>query len=274
MALTRHLTLAIAVALCRTHGAAEQPVPPRTPGPRPETVQAFTRYTRQVESLVDARLRGEEPFLQAASPARLAQLQAGRVLCQPRYQRGDIPVRSGLIHDWVGTVFIPGATVHDVLKVVQDYDRHRLIYRNAVIASRTLEHVDGRYRVYLRLMKRKVTTVILDTEHEVNYQQLDEARWHSRSRSTRIAEVENGGKPGERVLPPGRGHGYLWRLNTYWMFWQKDGGVYLECEVVSLTRNVPAGLAWLLNPIVRNLPRDALIGTLQATRTAVAGGVR
>jgi hypothetical protein len=265
----------IAVALlCGAHGLAAPPAePPRTGGPRPETVQAFLRYSRQVESLLDSRLRGEEGFL-SASAAQQQSLRDGRILCEPRNKKGEIAVRSGLIHDWVGTVFIPGVGIDQVLKLLEDYDNHKNTYRAAVIASRTLAREGNNFRVYLRVVKRKVTTVILDTEHEVRYQRVDAMRWHSRSRSTRIQEVEQGGKPNERVLPPGRGHGYLWRLNSYWMMWEKDGGVYLECEVLSLTRPVPQGLAWLLNPIVRSLPRDALIGTLEATRTALAGGSR
>lgn len=270
-----HLKLTT-VLIFQVCGLAAPPTdaPPRTGGPRPETVRAFASYSRQVESLLDARVRGEEEFLWASSAEQEAQLRAGRILCEPRNKRGEVAVRSGLIHDWVGSVFIPGVSMNDVLRLLEDYDNHKNTYRTAVIASRTLEHDGNNFRVYLRLVKRKVTTVILDTEHDVRYQPVDAARWHSRSRSTRIQEVEQGGKANERVLPQGRGHGYMWRLNTYWMLWQKDGGVYLECEVLSLTRAVPQGLAWLLNPIVRSLPRDALIGTLETTRTALVGGAR
>lgn len=268
--------IAAAVLLCGLLDLSAQPAgdPPPAPGPAPETIQAFTRYARQVESLLDARLRGEEDFLHAGSPRQAATLRQGRVLCEPRNKRGDLAVRSGLIHDWIGSAFIPGVAITDVLRLLQDYDGHRKTYPAAVLASRTLQHEGNNFRVYLRMVKRKVTTVILDTEHEARYQRIDDNRWHSRSRSVRIQEVEHGGKPNERILPIGKGHGYLWRLNTYWMIRQADGGVYLECEVLSLTRNVPPGLAWLLNPIVRSLPRDALLGMLESTRAALTGGAR
>ncbi len=67
-------------------------------------------------------------------------------------------------------------------------------------------------------------------------------------------------------MPPGEGHGFLWRLYSYWRFQEKDGGVYVECEAVSLTRKVPTGLGWLIDPIIRNLPRESLSNTLHATR--------
>ena len=82
--------------------------------------------------------------------------------------------------------------------------------------------------------------------------------------------MENAGKTDERKLPPGTGHGFLWKLDSYWRFEERDGGVYLECQAVSLTRDVPAGLGWLIDPIVRNLPRESLVNTLRATRTALA----
>jgi hypothetical protein len=53
---------------------------------------------------------------------------------------------------------------------------------------------------------------------------------------------------------------------SYWRFQERDGGVYMECEAVSLTRDIPTGLSWLVVPIIRDLPRDSLVKTLEATR--------
>jgi hypothetical protein len=102
-----------------------------------------------------------------------------------------------------------------------------------------------------------VITVVLNTEHEVKYTAVDARKWRSVSRTTRIAEVENPGKKNEREKPPGTGEGFLWRLNSYWSFEERDGGVWLECEAISLTRDVPTGLGWLIEPIIRNLPQEA-----------------
>jgi hypothetical protein len=92
--------------------------------------------------------------------------------------------------------------------------------------------------------------------------------------STRIAEVENPDKPDERELPVGNDHGYLWRLDNYWRVEEKDGGTYLQVESVGLTRTVPAILAWLINPLVKNIPRAVLSNLLNATRRAVTGSKR
>ena len=69
-------------------------------------------------------------------------------------------------------------------------------------------------------------------------------------------------------MEPGVDHGFLWRLNSYWRFEERDGGVYVECEAISLTRNVPIGLGWIVNPIVRTLPKESLESTLRNTRRA------
>jgi hypothetical protein len=168
-------------------------------------------------------------------------------------------------------VFIPGADLGSVLDLVQAYDRHKEYYAPEVVGSRLLSHTGGDFEVRLRLLKKKVLTVVLDTEHSVHYEHRDSTRWWSRSRSTRIVEIRDPGKASEKPLPPDTGHGFLWRLNSYWTFQELDGGTYVECEAISLTRDVPGGLAWVVEPIIRVLPRESLANTLRATRAAVRG---
>ena len=89
--------------------------------------------------------------------------------------------------------------------------------------------------------------------------------------------MENAGSPKEKVLPPDTGYGFLWRLNSYWRFQERDSGVCTECRAISLARDVPLGLAWIIKPIIQNLPKESLIKTLDSTRqalhTRVAGHV-
>jgi hypothetical protein len=169
----------------------------------------------------------------------------------------------------LGTIFIPGVTLEQTLAVVQDYNRHKQLYKPEVVDSRILSRNQNDFRILLRLLKKKVITVVLDTEHDVHYQPVDRTRWRSSSKTTKIAEVENPGKPNERAKPPGTGHGFLWRLNTYWRFEERDGGTWVECEAISLTRDVPTGLGWLIEPIIRDLPKESLENTLKHTRAAL-----
>jgi hypothetical protein len=234
---------------------------------RPKTAEAFERYIRQTEQRLDQR----KTFLwsdEAPDRARLA--RQGQTVVRPFGAKPEIEIDDGLIHDWVGAVFIPGATVAQTIALVQDYNRHKEIYKPEVLDSRILVHNGNDFRIYYRLMKKKVITVVLDTEHEVHYQPIDADRWRSVSKTVKISEVEDPGKRTEHALPPGTGHGFLWKLYSYWRFEQRDGGTWVECEAISLTRNVPTGLGWLIDPIIRNLPKDSLENTLRKTRDALA----
>jgi hypothetical protein len=175
----------------------------------------------------------------------------------------------GMIHHWVGVVFIPGAKLRDVVGVLQDYDHHAQYYAPDVERSKIESHDGDHFLVFLRFRRHKVITVVLNTEHDVRYFRDSEAREHSRSSAVRIAEVENPGKGDEREKPPGEDGGYLWRMETWWRMEERDGGVYVQSEVASLTRDIPTGLGWLIGPFVTSIPKETLTFTLEATRKAV-----
>ncbi|MBZ5581340.1 MAG: hypothetical protein LAQ30_03895, partial [Acidobacteriia bacterium] len=171
-----------------------------------------------------------------------------------------------------GAVFVPGASVGRVLKLIQEYDNHKNAYPSNVIDSKIISRKGNDLTVYLRLLERKGgITVVLDTDYEVEYRPLGNGDWRSRSYSTRIQEVENAGRRNERRKPAGEGRGYLWALNTYWLFRERDGGAYVECEAVSLSRGLPPILSFMARSIVRGLPRGFLQNTLEDTRDLVLG---
>jgi hypothetical protein len=58
-------------------------------------------------------------------------------------------------------------------------------------------------------------------------------------------------------------------MNTYWRFEEKEGGTYVECQSISLTRDIPTGLGWLIGPYVTSVPRESLTFTLATTRSAI-----
>ena len=237
---------------------------------KPETVQAFDRYIHETEARLERRLAPGGKFLWVdESPPRADRVRQGQLAIENRSGRDTTAVPSGLIHDWIGAVFIPGVTLGKTLALIQDYDRNQDNYKPEVLASRLVTRHGNDFQVYLRLMKKKVITVILDTDYDVRYFPLDARRCHSRAYSTRIAEVRNAGQRDERILPPGQDEGFLWRLYSYWRFQERDSGVYVECEAVSLTRAIPAGLGWLVEPIITTLPRESLANTLRETRTAL-----
>jgi hypothetical protein len=237
---------------------------------KPRTLQAFDGYIRETEEAMDPSLHGHSSFLWSdASPERSQQVRQGQIAAQLWAGDGAVKITNGLIHDWIAAAFVPDATVEQALALVQNYDNHKNIYQPEVIDSKLISHDGNDYRIFLRLLKKKVITVVLDTDHDVHYSALDEKRWFCRSYTTRIAEVEDAGTPQEKVLEPDTGYGFLWRLYSYWKFEEKKGGVYIECRAISLTRDIPLGLGWIIEPIIRKLPQESLIHTLDATRRAL-----
>ena len=239
---------------------------------KPKTLQAFEDYIRDAEEAMQPALGGRGAFLWSDLNSNRSQpVKQGQIAAQ--LWAGDWPVKipNGLIHDWVGAVFIPGATVERVLALVQNYDDHKNIYQPEVMDSKLLSHEGNHFKIFLRVLKKKIITVVLDTDHDVHYTPLEEKRWFCRSYTTRIAEVEGVDTAKEKVLEPDTGYGFLWRLHSYWKFDEKNGGVTVECRAISLTRDIPMGLGWIIDPIVRNLPQESLIHTLDATRRALVG---
>jgi hypothetical protein len=241
----------------------------------PRTLAGFDAYIHEAEMGMERTLRGNRQFLWSDSNSeRVEQVGAGKVVAQFWSGRAPVKVPSGLVHDWIGAAFIPDSTIQDILAVIQDYDNHKNIYKPEVIDSKLIRRNGNDFQIYLRLLKKKIITVVLATDHDVHYRPIDRTRWVCRSHTTRISEVKNAGSRDECVFPPDTGHGFLWRLYTYWRFQERDGGVVVECRAISLTRDVPFGLAWAIEPIIQKLPKESLINTLEATRQALRAKAR
>jgi hypothetical protein len=249
-----------------------------------KTVQAFDNYVRLAESRIEAEPVAGDAYLWVERlPAERraadeAELRSGKVVVERldasaadgrANQEKAVSVPGGLIHHWIGTVFIPGATLAQTLAFEEDYDRHQEYFRPDVMRSKTLRHDGNNFVIELRLYKKKIITTVLDTDHEVHYTLVDATHAWSRSRTTRIQEVDDAGEKNERLEPEGHDRGFLWRMNTYWRFEEKDGGTYVECQSISLTRGIPAGLGWLIGAYVNSVPRESLTFTLATTRSAV-----
>jgi hypothetical protein len=155
---------------------------------------------------------------------------------------------------------------------MQDYDHQSEIFAPDVMRAKILSHSGDDFTVFMRFHRAMVVTVVLDTEHRIHYQRIDGTRAASRAVSTRVQEVERAGTASERDLPEGKDNGYLWRINNYWRFFQHDGGTYVQCESVSLSRDIPAGFAWLVAPFAESVPKDSLRFTLEAVRKHLSTG--
>lgn len=205
----------------------------------------------------------------AEAPLRLKPLpgQPPRVASWRKDSTTD--VHDGLIHDWVGAVYVPGVSAAEAVALLTDFDRHKTIYSPEVIDSKLLSREGATSRSTLRLVKKKVIAAVLDTEYETTYRRIDNGRWLGVIRSTRIQEVSNAGEPDEYLKPVGAGHGFLWRLNSWWVIEEQNGGVLLQLRSSSLSRDIPFGLSWMVKPMVTSLPRESVASTLEKTAAAL-----
>jgi hypothetical protein len=244
---------------------------------RKATSEAFGRYVAKTEALNAASLQ-QGPFLwvdglpEKDRTAALSRLRGGEVVMRrlSRDSAGEnLGVPGGMIHDWEGIIFIPGVKIDDVLKILQDYDHHATYYSPDVEKARIESRNDDEFRVFLRFRRHNIVTVVLDTEHAVTYFRDSPVKAHSRSSATRIAQVEDPGGPKEKEKAPSDDDGYLWRMETWWRLEERDGGVYVQNQVVTLTRDIPTGLAWLIEPFITKIPKETLEFTMEATRKAV-----
>jgi putative flippase GtrA len=206
--------------------------PASAAAPRPETIRAWDRHVATVESFLhrEARLRPIES--------------------EPEGRTVGVP--GGTIHEWRGSVLVRGVTVNELVD--------RLMHpgtpppQDDVLESRVLGRDGGLLRVYLKLSRRAIVTVVYDTEHEVRFDRSSPALVTSRSASTSI--VETGG--GDR--------GFLWRLNSYWTYRQQPEGVRVDVLSLSLSRDVPRLIRPVAGPIIGRIARESMARTLEAVR--------
>lgn len=234
-------------------------------------LSAWEHYTQDADGHMQTRLDSGHPFLSLDdAPAERARLRAGEIVAVPADGSGAHTVPDGLIHDWVGAMFIPNAKLEDVLAVVHDYDHYKEYYRPTVTDSKTLTRSPSTQK-FSMLWRRKILFVdaALQGQYESRDFVIDERRWYSIAVSTRVQEIEHYGEQTQHLLPPDQGEGFLWRVHSIARYQERDGGVYVELEAIGLTRNIPLSLRWLVKPLAARLARDSVTTSLQQTRDAV-----
>jgi hypothetical protein len=241
------------------------------------TEAAFNRYIRATESQMDSG-PGMGQFLvvdrlpDAERRSTYDQLQQGQVYVQELWTHEEgqpISIPSGLVHHWAGVVFIPKARASDAIAVLRDYENQTNIYRPDVRQAKLIEQHGDESDLFEQFYSKSIVTVVLNAYFHVVKTDLGGTRWQSVSRSTRIVEVEDAATPGEHERTDGKDHGYMWRLNSYWRVEEKDGGVYVQNESISLSRTIPVFFGWIIEPLTKSIPRELLVRMLTNTRNAV-----
>jgi len=234
-------------------------------------VAGFDQYVARVEATLAQGHRSREGFLagESGTAEGQARLRRGEVIVEEISPAGGTELPGALLHDWRGTAFAPGAKAADFEKLLRDFDGYPKVFAPQVTKARILAANGDRVEGWMQVRQKHVLTVVTNATYAVEFGRLDALDGWSVSRSTRIAEVDRAGTSRERELSPGEEHGFLWRMNTWWSWTERDGGLYLQVESVSLTRAIPVGLGWVVKPFVESIPRESLAFTLEAAVKAL-----
>lgn len=236
--------------------------------PSPAAVTAFNAYAASVQMRISEQHRSDTTFL--ARPDAAANLHAGDFLIErvPGAPPG-LAFPGALLHHWRGTAFAPGARAADFEHLIRNFGAYPQHFAPEVLQAAVLTGSGKRVQASMRVRQHHVITVVMDSAYDVSFGQLDAQHGYSISQSTRIAEVDAAGTPAEHTLSPAEEHGFLWRLNTFWSYQERDDGLLLQIEAVSLSRSVPRGLAWAIKPYVESIPRESLEFTLRSACNAI-----
>lgn len=236
---------------------------------------AFNAYTTTVEARLAEQHRSASLFVATvgSNGQTDARLRRGDLIIEKLTPAGEAELPGAMLHDWRGTAFVRGATVADFERLMKNFDAYPQRFSPQVTQAKILTKLGGgdpsHFTVLMRVRQHHVITVVMDTTYDVIFGRLDAQHAYSVSRSTRISEIGSPGTAKERTLSGREEHGFLWRLNTYWSCEERDGGLYMQIESISLTRSIPAGLGWVIRPFVESVPRESLEFTLHAVCNAL-----
>jgi len=238
---------------------------------RPETLDAWNKYVAAAQQRMAARLGNGLVFLWAdEAPERSQRLKQGEIEVAPVNKNGAESVPHGLIHDWIGAVFIPDTTIDRVSTTLRDYGRYKEMFPPTVVDSRVIERSGATDQYSIRWVNKVLfVNAAVDAECLTTNVHVDDHRFYATSYSTKLQEIQNYGEPSQHILPPDQGNGYVWRLYSFARYEERDGGVYLEIEALALTRDIPVSLRFIVAPEVKKLSRNSLLVSLRQSRAAV-----
>jgi hypothetical protein len=237
--------------------------------PPAAAVAAFNTYVGALESRLAQQHRSQSGFLAPVDAPGEARLRRGELIVEKLTPLTAAELPGAMLHHWRGTAFVPGATASEFERLMKNFNAYPQHYAPQVMSAKVLAQQGDHFQVVMRVRQRHMITVVMDTSYDVTFARLDARHGYSISRSTQISETDSPGTASERALTASQEHGFLWRLNTYWSYEERDGGLYMQIESVTLTRSIPRGLGWAVGPFVESVPRESLEFTLRSTYNAL-----
>jgi hypothetical protein len=175
------------------------------------------------------------------------------ICCHGLPEGRTIDIAGGTIHHWRGSTLVRHVTVEKVVNALMNPGTPPP--QDDVLESRVLSRNGNALRVYLKLVRRTIISVVYDTEHDVVFERHSRALATSRSISTKIAEAG------------GADRGFLWRLNSYWRYTQVGTDVRIDLESISLSRDVPWFVRSMAQPLINRIARESVTRTLSSVRS-------
>ncbi len=238
---------------CARRVQAHGPVQVEENPERRSAIEGFAVYL--------ASLPRSAEFLRLAGDSALqGRLRGGEVVAVPARSLTTLPDTTAAgseIQHWIGAAFVSGVTLSQAIPVLADYSNRRKYMAPEIAASRELERRENDFFVYLQMSEKSIISGTFDTYLRIRYRREGPGRLSIDSRSEEIRDV-TGADPHDR--------GLLWALNHRWRIQEADGGLYLECEALALSRRPPAVIDFLASRFIAQAARKALVGTLEATR--------
>jgi hypothetical protein len=238
--------------------------------PSPAANAAYDAYLRTVELRLARQHQAQADFLASVTPGspRDRGLRGGELFLE-NLTPGSSALPGALIHHWRATAFVPGATAAEFDCLLRSFSAYPRIFAPQIEQVSLLGSSTESALITMRMVQHHGLTVVLDGTFRVTFGRRDALHKFSASASTGISEIASTGSTREHAIAPGADHGFLWRTNTFWSYEERDGGLYLQIESVSLTRSIPFGMAWVIRPYTETIPRDSLTFTLNAARRAL-----
>jgi len=239
--------------------------------PKQETLRAWDEYIRTLDVERENRINGNGPFLRVDESPDLQRRVQRNELVVTNHDPRKVP--QGMIHHWVGGMFIRNTSLDQAMSVLTNYPRYSEVYKQLLKNCSVVERNGDDIKLSVVAVQKALSvTAAVSTDNQIHIVRLDSKRVLITSSATRIQEIANYGQSSEHAFPEDRRPGYVWRAVVNERLEERDGGVYVELETVALSRGIPLEFRWLIKPITDELPRKMMIDMLNDTRAALANG--
>lgn len=232
-------------------------------------IAVFQDYTAKFEQSVSAPFAANgKMWIDDDRSSKHKDFEAGKPVVEARENQD---IRNGSIHHYSGAIRVTGGKIDHVRRVMQDYSNYSNYFKPDVARGSGVLQPDSRpedehYHTNLFLTESTIwIDVAYDAHYDSHYRRLDSTRWVSRSTTLSIRELQDAKKLDGSLYPEGEDHGFLWRTNNYWFARERDGGLDLQVDSMTLSRTAPTGFGWWGN----KRTHDAVEKMLRDTKSAI-----